>query len=272
MSRLDANIDYYERVADYYDQEAALFEQHYQNNPILQRIRHDFRRITERYPFQSALEIGCGPGIDLFYFADKYPQRKFRGIDVSPAMVEHARAKLISLAHVDVRADIGAADDIAMVYPDEKFDLIYCYFGALNTVPDLKRTATNMVKQLTHNGVMILTFVNRWYWFDILWYMLRLRWQKAWARATNNWRGYAPNRPLQSYCRSTHEIIRAFSPHANCIFRKGYSILYPAWYRHRFIPIEGTLGNILWRLDSLVNYTPFRDLGEYNLYVFQLGR
>ncbi|MBN2356560.1 class I SAM-dependent methyltransferase [candidate division KSB1 bacterium] len=262
-------LDYYHQVASYYDEEADVFEQHYRNNPVLQRLRNDFRLVSESYPFQSALEIGCGPGIDLDYFARKYPHRQFYGIDVSPAMVAQARAKLARLSRQNAVAEVGTPESIVDLFDGRRFDLIYCYFGALNTVPDLKQTAMLLSQALSEQGTMVLTFVNRWYWFDIVWNMLRLRWRRAWARPLNLWRGYAPNRPLTSDCRSAREIKRAFKPVAKLQRRKGYSILFPAWYRQAFIPTRGMLGKVLWRLDQLMNHTLFWNLGEYSLYVFK---
>jgi len=260
---------YYHTVAAYYDQESERFEEHYRNNRILQRLRDDFRRITEQYPFQSCLEIGYGPGLDLRYFAEKYPDRCVRGIDVSSGMWRQACANLQHLAAADVRADIGTPEELSRLYPDQRFDLIYCYYGALNTVTDLDVVAGRLRHHLSDQGVMVLTFVNRWYLFDMVWNLLRLRWRKSVARLQPEWPGYAPQRPLASRCRSSREIKRAFQPWFTLVERKGYSILYPAWFRHRFIDGSSYLGRLLWRIDQLFNKTVFWNCGEYSLYVFR---
>ncbi len=259
---------YYAQVARYYDEEAASFEKHYDNNPILQRLRSDFRAVTEEYSATAGLEIGCGPGIDLHYFAGKYPHALWRGIDVSSGMVEQARAKLAACDASDVRAEVGTPETIEALFPGRKFDLIYCYFGALNTVSDLEMAARALAKALAPNGAMVLTFVNRWYLADMIWNLLRGRPRRALARVTQKWAGYAPERPLDSMCRSATAIKKIFSPLFTCTKRRGYSIFYPAWYRHRFIPVNGFLGKALWRLDCALNHTPFWNLGEYSLYVF----
>jgi len=64
-------------------------------------------------------------------------------------------------------------------------------------------------------------------------------------------------------------VRRAFAPEFRCIKARGYSIVYPAWYRHRFLPVDGRLGHLLWRIDQLLNHTPFWNLGEYTLYIFK---
>jgi SAM-dependent methyltransferase len=261
--------DYYEKVAAYYNIESELFEQHYYNNAILQRLRQDFRRITEKYSFRSCLEIGCGTGMDLLYFAEKYPGRCIRGIDVSPGMWRQARANLEQVPEADVRADIGTPEDLDLLYPGQRFELIYCYFGALNTVPDLEATAAQLRAHLTERGVLVLTFVNRWFVFEILWNMIRLRFRHSVARLRPVWNGYAPLRPLASHCRSAREVKKAFAPLFTLTERRGYSILFPAWFRHRFIHAESRLGRALWQIDRLLNKTLFWNCGEYSLYVFK---
>ncbi|MBD3386093.1 methyltransferase domain-containing protein [candidate division KSB1 bacterium] len=259
---------YYSQVAEYYDREAADFEKHYSNNIILQRLRHDFRKITEQYSFSSALEIGCGPGLDLAYFGHNYPERLFRGIDVSEKMVMIANRKFKTIK-ADVQAYVATPETMESNFPDLTFDLIYCYFGALNTVFDLEQTAAVLRRMVSADGALVLTFVNRWFLFDILWNMLRLRFRKAFFRLGTIWPGYAPDRSLESACRSARQITRSFSPHFNLEFRKGYSIVYPAWFRHRFIDTRGRLGKWLWSIDQLLNRTPFWNLGEYSFYVFR---
>lgn len=260
---------YYSRVAAYFDQEADLFEKHYLNNAVLQRLRQDFRRITTSCTFTSGLEIGCGPGIDIAWFAGRYPQLRWRAIDIAPLMVAQARQKAAALPDVDLAIDVGAPEDLAQLYPGMQFDLIYCYFGALNTVPDLKAAADALAAALTPGGTMVLTFVNRWFLLDLLWNLVRLRPRRALARIANTWAGYSPDRPLASSARSARQVRRAFAPGLTCVDSRGYSILYPAWYRHRFIAAEGRLGRLLWRLDQVLNRTPLWNLGEYTLYVFR---
>ena len=71
--------------------------QRYTENHILVRVRATFRRAVERYPAASMLDLGCGPGTDLAYFARLYPGRRYAGLDISSRMVEVARANLAAV-------------------------------------------------------------------------------------------------------------------------------------------------------------------------------
>ena len=115
-------------------------------------VREAFRRAVEPHPAASVLDLGCGPGTDLAWFTERYPGRRYAGIDVSPRMVELARARL---AGRGVRIDRGCAEDIPRVFPGEQFDLVYSFFGPLNTEPDLARAALALaqaVAPLAHLG------------------------------------------------------------------------------------------------------------------------
>src|SRR5438445_2055432 len=93
----------------YYDAFAETAEQRYSSNHVLVRVREAFRRAVEAHPASSMLDLGCGPGTDLAWFAERYPERRYAGIDVSPRMVELARAKL---ADRGVRVERGCAADL----------------------------------------------------------------------------------------------------------------------------------------------------------------
>jgi len=265
----DVTPGYYESVAGYYDSEASGFEQRYKTNPILQKIRNDFRSVTEQYSFTSALEIGCGTGMDLIYFAKKYPNAALFGIDISPQMVDIACSKIREQSLSNVRAEVGAPEELANMLPADRFDLIYCYFGALNTVENLEEAAKNIRSVVSDKGTLVLTFVNKWYLMDILINLLILRFKKAFARINNSWSGYSPSKHLASVCRSEKEIRQYFFRDFEIVYKKGYSIFYPAWYRHKWMPADGMLGRLLWRIDSLINKTPLRNFGEYSLYVLK---
>src|SRR6185437_9846505 len=111
------------RVSSYYDAFAEVAEERYAANQILVRVRAAFRRAVERYPARSMLDLGCGPGTDLAYFARLYPGRRYLGIDVSPRMVEVARANAHLAAVPEMRVEQGAAADLPGIAGEARFDL-----------------------------------------------------------------------------------------------------------------------------------------------------
>lgn len=252
----------------YYDAFAESAEERYASNHVLVRVREAFRRAVESHPAASVLDLGCGPGTDLAWFAERYPRRRYAGIDVSPRMVELARSKLTARS---VRVDRGCAEDVPRVFPGEQFDLIYSFFGPLNTEPDLGRAVTALAQAVAPGGVLILTFVNRAYILDALLHVLRGRPRRAVARFTNRWRGYADQTPLAASLYSPSQIEAQFAPAFEVERREGFSILYPAWYRAARFRERGALVRALWIADRALNRTPLWCAGEHLLYVLRRG-
>lgn len=257
---------YYQDVASYYDEDARDFEQRYEENPVLQRIRNAFREITEKAAFTTALEIGCGPGFDVEYFASKYPDREVYAIDISPSMVELAKKRCAERKLDNAHFAAGSVEDIAALFPERQFDLVFVYFGGLNTVYDLKEAARRIRLICAPDVRLVLTFVNRFYLTEIPLWMAKGRFGKAFQRITNRWRGYSDLREIPSRPYSAGDIRRAFGADFNIVGKRGFSLFYPAWYRSHLLPKMGGKAEKLWNLDSFLSRTPFWNMGEYSLY------
>lgn len=260
--------NFHKTVSEYYDKDAELgFEARAMENPLLEKIRNDFRQITVKYPFESVLEIGCGPGFDVEWFARNYPEKNITGIDISAKMVEQANSR-IQAAKLN-NATAIQLDERTMLehFGEQKFDLIYVYFGALNTVDDLSFAADQIYKLLKPGGHAILTFVNKWYLREMLVQSIKLRPKVAFSRIRKVWGGYSPNRFLPSKCYSPGYIRKAFSKF-NILEKKGYSITFPAWYNFRkYLKMEDKTDK-LWETDQKLQKSFLWSKGEYLLFVF----
>lgn len=263
------NTQYYKKVAGHFDEDARLFEQRYDENLVLQRIRGEFRRHTESLPFHDALEIGSGPGIDIVYFAQKYPKRDFAAIDVSPEMVRISRRNIENAKLENATAATGSVEDIPNLFPARKFDLVYVYFGGLNTVPDLREAALQLHQILEENGYIVFTCVNRYYLMDFVYKSLKFKFREAVSRFRNRWKGYSPGRDLPSNVYSAKHVRRSFEPEFSIEKKTGYSLIYPPWFGLRPLHKMRSLMNLLWGFDRLLQKTPCWNTGEYSLYILR---
>ena len=261
-------MSYYEEVGNYYDKDAVDFEQRYWKNPVLQRIRQSFREEVKEFPFRRALEIGFGPGFDLIHFARIFPGAEMCGIDVSEEMVQLAQQKIEAHALTNVRVGQGSVEHITEHFPEASFDLIYVFFGALNTVEDIEQAFECLADHLEEGGRMVLTFVNKWYLQGMLIELLKGRPVQAFSRLKKVWGGYSPTEFLASRCYSPAEISRcAERVGLKLCTRSGYSIVSPAWYYHglnRRLPSR--IRQAAWNLDRRIANGPLGGLGEYALY------
>ena len=260
---------YHTSIQTYYDQDAADFEKRYWTNPILQRIRQSFRETVKTLSFERGLEIGCGPGIDIAHFAHIFPDKKLIGVDISSEMVRHAKAKIAGKNLNNARVFNAHTDDLNTLFCGEEFDLIFVFFGALNTVPNLDDAAEKIFSRLSPGGHIFVSFVNKYYLAEIFLQLLKCRPKRAFRRLGNSWGGYSDNKYLRSQCYSSRQVRRIFLQHAVEIQRSGYSIVYPAWYRARWVKTYPRITKLLWKIDGILNKSWLWWTGEYISFVFK---
>jgi ubiquinone/menaquinone biosynthesis C-methylase UbiE len=260
---------FYTSVSTYYDKDADMnFEARAEVNPLLQRIREDFREITVKYPFGNALEIGCGPGFDVAWFASRFPERKITGVDISENMVVLAQKRIAKEGLSNAKVFKADERNLLNQFGPARFDLVYVYFGALNTVADLPAAAAEIRELLSKDGYAVLTFVNKWYWREMLVQALKLNFKLAFARLKKVWGGYSPDRYLPSRCYSPAEIKKAFKDF-QLVEKQGYSIFYPAWYNYRKWIAALPKTEKRWVTDKKLQNTFLWSKGEYTLFVFK---
>ena len=74
----------------------------------------------ERDPFEDVLDVGCGTGPVFSLLSEKYPEKHYVGLDLTPAMIETAQAKGLPCAEFVV----GDAENLP--FGDESFDAVLC--------------------------------------------------------------------------------------------------------------------------------------------------
>ena len=260
---------FYKTVSDYYDKDVDFgFENKAENNPLLDKIRNDFRAITIKYPFSKVLEIGCGPGFDIAWFAEEFPGSEVMGIDISEKMIALAEQRVANGKLKNAKAIVLDERGLLETFQPGEFDLIYVYFGALNTVSDLRKSAKDINKLLKPGGHAVLTFVNKWYLREMFVQALKFNFKVAFSRLKKDWGGYSPNRHLPSSCYSPRQILDSFSDF-ELLEKKGYSIFYPAWYNSHKLKGKEQNGQKLWEKDQRLQHSFLWSKGEYTLFVFR---
>ena len=90
---------------------------------IYEMCRDDYPDILaelEFEPFQDLLDCGCGTGPMIYLLAERYPERRYTGLDLTPRMIEVAREKQIPNAEFVV----GDCENIP--FDAESFDVVIC--------------------------------------------------------------------------------------------------------------------------------------------------
>lgn len=108
-------------------------------------------RYLDRRPHQKILEIGVGPGSTLEFYP---PQTEVVGIDISPAMIEQARAKAQRL-NSGCRFNLEVMDASCLEFPDNTFDALMSAY-VITTVSDPHKVCREMFRVVKPGGKFIV--------------------------------------------------------------------------------------------------------------------
>jgi ubiquinone/menaquinone biosynthesis C-methylase UbiE len=111
-------------------------------------------RLGVLYPGDAVLDIGCGAGVDSFVAARLVGEDgRVVGIDVTPAMLEQARAHLTRLGWPQVIFQEGDAE--ALPFPDAGFDVVISN-GVFNLSIDKGKALSEAHRVLKPGGRLML--------------------------------------------------------------------------------------------------------------------
>ena len=109
-------------------------------------------------PGEAVLDVGCGPGTDVFDMADLVgPSGRLVGLDASEVMIAEARRRAKE-RHVPITFEVG--DVQALPFPDDAFDVCRAE-RLLEHLPDPRPTLAEMVR-VTRSGGRIGVFDFDW--------------------------------------------------------------------------------------------------------------
>jgi ubiquinone/menaquinone biosynthesis C-methylase UbiE len=116
-------ISHRNRILDQFTRQAAPFSAaaSIRNEEALQRIV----RMADAGPEDTVLDVACGPGLLACAFAPVV--RHVTGVDVTPAMLDRARALQQAKGILNVTWDI--ADVPPLPYGDGQFSIVTCRFS-----------------------------------------------------------------------------------------------------------------------------------------------
>jgi ubiquinone/menaquinone biosynthesis C-methylase UbiE len=132
--------DVFDRQARHYDAVIAVAER------LLFRGGRDWacRQVSGR-----VLEVGIGTGRNLPLYP---PETELTGIELSPAMLDQARARAAQLGRP---ADLRVGDAQKLPFPDAGFDSVIATL-TLCSIPDADRAVAEMARVLRPGGRLVL--------------------------------------------------------------------------------------------------------------------
>jgi len=159
-----------------FDGVAPTYDRSNTENAVLCAMRDRTRAALERAVPSGGhlLDLGCGPGTDVVYFAAK--GYRVTAIDWSAAMVDEARRVVKRAGLLDrVRVfhlGIDQLDTLSDTVVDP-FDAAYSSFGPFNCVADLARSARAIAGRVRAGGFLVASVIGRACPWEFALYTLR---------------------------------------------------------------------------------------------------
>lgn len=103
---------------------------------------------------ETVLDVGCGAGVDSLVAAVMVgPTGKVIGIDLTPEMLERAKANLRAADLENVSYETASAEDLP--FPDATFDVVISN-GVLNLVTDKPKAMREILRVLKPGGRLMM--------------------------------------------------------------------------------------------------------------------
>ena len=139
----DMTINEFTKAADVYETDQA---------GVYKMCKKDYPDVLaelEKEPFDRLLDCGCGtaPMISLLY--EKYPEKHYTGIDLTPQMIEVAKAKKLP----GVVFVVG--DSEKLPFESDSFDAVICC-ESFHHYPNVQDFFNSVYRVLRPGGRLIL--------------------------------------------------------------------------------------------------------------------
>ena len=119
---------------------------------LYEMCRDDYPQMLaelEKEPFESVLDVGCGTGAVLALLHEKYPDKRYVGLDLTPEMIEVARTKVAP----GMEFVVGDAENLP--FGNDSFDAVLCS-NSFHHYPDQVAFFAGALRVLRPGGRLIL--------------------------------------------------------------------------------------------------------------------
>lgn len=119
---------------------------------IYEICKYDYPKVhaeLENIEFKDVLDCGCGTGPMVEILTEKYPDKQYTGLDLTPEMIKKAKKKNLK------NTEFVVGDCENLPFADESFDVIICT-NSFHHYPNPQAFFDNVYRVLRKNGRLIL--------------------------------------------------------------------------------------------------------------------
>jgi len=164
-----ADMVYEQQAAAAFSKQAALFDEMYSANTIIQYKRKRVRDHVERFinPQSKILELNAGTGEDAIYFAQR--GHSIHATDISSGMQEILLQKILSASLTDkVSCELCSFTQLEKLKNKGPYDLIFSNFAGLNCTNELEKVLRSFSTLLNPGGVITLVLLPKFCLWETL--------------------------------------------------------------------------------------------------------
>ena len=139
----DLTIKEFTKAAQVYETDhAGIYEMCREDYPYIEKelLKEDFKDL---------LDCGCGTGAMISLLCEKMPDKNYTGIDITPKMIETAKAKNLE------RVDWVVGDCENLPFDDDSFDVVICT-NSFHHYPNPQKFFDSVFRVLKSGGRLIL--------------------------------------------------------------------------------------------------------------------
>jgi len=111
------------------------------------------RKIVSQIPFSSALDAGCGIGLNSLYLAQKFPASVVDACDLTPGLV---RAAVLLRDDRKLKNVNFFTADLTRLTAENKYDLIFC-IDVIEHIVDDNAALRSFARALKDGGTLVLS-------------------------------------------------------------------------------------------------------------------
>jgi SAM-dependent methyltransferase len=254
-----------------FDRLAATYDRDFTDSLIGRAQRDAVWRVALKtfHPGDNLLELNCGTGEDAFFLSTR--GMSVFACDTSSAMIARAEQRL---AHRPQPTQVVfchlPTERIAELNPDRRFDGVFSNFSGLNCIADLAPTAAALSALVKPGDPLLLCLSTRFCLWEILYYSLTGRFNKALRRCRGTATATLDGAPLTVHYPTLPEIRRSFAPHFRLRGQTGIGVVIPPSYLEPLVRRNPALLRVLRRLETILADLPgFRSIGDHMLLCFE---
>jgi ubiquinone/menaquinone biosynthesis C-methylase UbiE len=217
---------------------------------------------------QHILELNCGTGEDALFLARH--SISVTALDASKQMVRQARRRReLEAPDSPIRFELLPTENLAELNGAPLFDGVFSNFSGLNCVADLAAVVEQLSVRTKPGAPLLLCLCTRFCLWEILWYLLRGNFRKAFRRCGGHATARFNDYTIHVQYPTLRHLRALFAPFAlrSCT---GIGIMVPPSYLEPWARKHPQLLGVLSRIDrALCNLPVFRVIGDHMLLHFE---